>query len=166
MFEIAIVPAEPVATILGSTILPAESWKSAAEGAESPVTVDTGFGPDGRPAVFDGSGWFSADGRYRWNGTAWTPVARPRLGASPWLMRIGLAVFFFAVVAYAVYTAVANTDAFVLGYYIGLVAFFGLNIWVFRAAGNWGWIGIFVRMATGGLMLLRLLALLSHPPPT
>jgi len=132
---------------------------------QNPVAVETGFGPDGRPAVFDGSGWLSADGRHRWNGAAWIPIARQRFGASPWLTRIGVALFFFAVVAYAVYTTVANESEFVLGYYAGLLVFFGLAILIFRAAGNWGWFGILVRMAMGGLMLLRLLALWRNPPP-
>jgi hypothetical protein len=29
------------------------------------------IGPDGRPPVFDGAAWVSADGRYWWNGSDW-----------------------------------------------------------------------------------------------
>jgi hypothetical protein len=31
------------------------------------------IGPDGKPPVFDGAAWVSADGRYWWNGTDWQP---------------------------------------------------------------------------------------------
>ena len=127
--------------------------------------MDTGIGPDGLPPIFDGSGWVSSDGRHRWNGTAWTPVARASLAASPWLIRIGLALMLFALAAFAVYTVVSSQGEFAAGYYVGLFVFFGLTIWIFRAPGNWGWIGILVRMAMGGLMLLRIIGLLRNPPP-
>ena len=34
------------------------------------------IGPDGRPPVFDGAAWISADGRYWWNGEGWLRIKR------------------------------------------------------------------------------------------
>src|SRR5205807_2283637 len=36
------------------------------------------FGPDGRPAQFDGTAWVSADGTEFWDGAAWQPIRRPK----------------------------------------------------------------------------------------
>ena len=128
--------------------------------------MSTEIGPDGRPAVFDGAGWVSSDGRYRWNGSTWAAVPRGSVFDNPWLMRLGIAMLFVAIAGFAFYSVVSSQDYFAAGYYVGLIVFFGLTIWLFRAAGNWGWFGILIRMATGGLMLLRILALIRNPPPT
>ena len=51
--------------------------------------------PDGKPATFNGQAWVSEDGRYRWNGAAWQPVARrrgPNLFVAGTAALIGLAV--------------------------------------------------------------------------
>ena len=50
--------------------------------------MDAMIGPDGRPPVFDGAAWVSADGRFWWNGGAWQPVKRQ--GFRPPLALLGI----------------------------------------------------------------------------
>jgi len=127
--------------------------------------VGTGIGPDGLPAVFEGGGWVSHDGRYRWNGVSWTPVKQQSV-AGPWLQRGGVVVLFLAVVGYAVYTIVSNQAEYTAGYLVGIVVFFALLLVIFRAVGQrWGCFGTAIRVATIALAVLRILALLRHPPP-
>lgn len=43
-------------------------------------------GPDGRPPRLEGSTWMSANGRYRWNGVDWQPVAARMQVPYGWIM--------------------------------------------------------------------------------
>ena len=59
------------------------------------------FGPDGRPAQFDGTAWVSADGTHFWNGAAWQPIGRPKARRSG--LVIVLAIFVAGVVLFGGY---------------------------------------------------------------
>jgi len=59
------------------------------------------FGPDGRPAQFDGTAWVSADGTHFWNGAAWQPIGRPKPRRSG--LVIVLAIFVAGVVLFGGY---------------------------------------------------------------
>jgi hypothetical protein len=47
------------------------------------------------------------------------------------------------------------------GYFIGVFLFFLTLVLVFKFAGRWGWFGVLVRMACGGLMAFRVMSLLA-----
>lgn len=120
------------------------------------------LGPDGLPAVFEGV-WLSHDRQFFWNGTAWVANPHPST-ASPWLIRIGAGFVLVAALAYVVTTMGATTSEFAAGYLVGLTLFFGLLVAAFRFAGRWGWFGVLVRGGCVLLGLLRVLALVAHPP--
>jgi hypothetical protein len=127
--------------------------------------VSTGIGPDGYPAVFEGGGWVSHDRRYRWNGVGWTPVKTPSV-TGPWLMRVGTWVLFIALGGVAVYTIVSNQAEYSAGYFVGVVAFFGLMFVIFRGlGGRWGCFGAGIRVGVVVLALLRVLNLIAHLQP-
>jgi hypothetical protein len=121
-------------------------------------------GPDGYPAVFDGGTWFSHDRSLRWNGVDWVPATK-KPTAGPWLVRIGAGIVLLALLGYAVYTTVASNSEFAIGYYIGAVIFFAILFAIYRFAGRWGWFGIVIRGACFLLAALKILTLITHPPP-
>ena len=125
---------------------------------------DLVLGPDGKPAMFEGGVWVSADRRYRWNGAVWMPVSNS--GVSPWLMRVGIWVLFAALVGYVVFTLFTTTSAYTAGFYVGVAAFFAVLVVVYRFVGRWGCVGIGIRVILAGLALLKIVSLIAHPPPT
>jgi hypothetical protein len=125
--------------------------------------MDTPFGPDGLPAVFEGGTWRSHDRSFSWSGTAWVPIQKPS-AAGQWLVRAGTVVFLVALFGYAIYTTVASNSEFAVGYYIGAVVFFAILLVVYRFAGRWGWIGIVVRAGCFLLAALKILTLIAHHP--
>lgn len=120
----------------------------------------TGIGPDGRPAVFEGGGWVSQDRRFRWNGANWTPVKTPLVGY--WLQRVGASLVFLALVGYVIFTIATTATAYTIGFYVGVVAFFGMIFLIFRLAGRWGVFGVAIRAAAIGLALLKVLTLIAR----
>ena len=133
---------------------------------QNPVSVETQVtGPDGQPAVFEGGAWVSQDRRYWWNGAAWLPMRKPG-AASPWLMRTGVWLLFAALVGYVLYTTFTAASAYTIGFYVGVIAFFAVVFVVFRFVGRWGWVGVVIRAGCAGLALLKILTLITHPPPT
>lgn len=120
----------------------------------------TGFGPDGRPAVFENGGWVSYDRRYRWNGVGWTPIQTSASG--PWLQRASVVVLFLAVTGYLAYTVVANDAYYSVGYVVGVIAFFGVLLVIYRIAGRGGCFGAAVRVAVIALAVLRVLAMMRQ----
>src|ERR1700730_16102947 len=127
--------------------------------------MDAPVDPDGQLAVFDGATWRSHDGSSYWNGAAWVPVQQPS-ATGPWLVRIGTTIVLVALLAYAVYTAVAANSEFVLGYYVGVAIFFALLFVIYRFAGRWGWFGMLIRGGCFVLAVLKVLTLIAHPPPS
>jgi hypothetical protein len=125
--------------------------------------MDTPFGPDGLPAVFDGGAWRSHDRRFLWNGAAWVPVKTS--AAAPWLMKIGSVVVLLALLGFAVYTMIATQSQYTSGYFIGVVAFLALLVAVYRFVGRWGSFGIVIRAGSVLLAVLKILTLLAHRPP-
>jgi hypothetical protein len=122
--------------------------------------VATGFGPDGRPAVFENGGWVSYDRRYRWNGVDWTPIQTSATG--PCLQRGGVVLLFLAVTGYLAYTVVANDEWYSLGYVVGVIAFFGVLLVIYKIAGRGGCFGAGVRAVVIALAVLRVLAMLRQ----
>ena len=127
------------------------------------AAVDTPVGPDGLLAVFDGGSWHSHDRRWRWNGVAWVPTNRATAG--PWLTRIGTSLVLLALLGYAVYTMIATSSEFAVGYYGGVGVFFALLLVIFRFAGRWGAFGTVIRAGSILLALLKIITLLTHRPP-
>jgi hypothetical protein len=125
--------------------------------------MDTPFGPDGLPAVFDGGAWRSHDRRFLWNGAAWVPVKTS--AAAPWLMKIGSVVVLLALLGFAVYTMIATQSQYTSGYFIGVVAFLALLVAIYRFVGRWGSFGIVIRAGSVLLAVLKILTLLAHRPP-
>jgi hypothetical protein len=125
--------------------------------------MDTPFGPDGLPAVFEGGTWRSHDRSFSWNGTAWVPTQRPS-AAGQWLVRAGTVVFLVALLGYAIYTTVASNSEFAVAYYLGAVVFFAILLVIYRFAGRWGWFGIMVRGGCFLLAALKILTLVAHHP--
>lgn len=82
------------------------------------------------------------------------------------MARIGLVALVVALLGYVVYTIVATKSEYAIGYYVGLLVFFGLIVAVFRFAGRWGCFGIVIRGIVVILGVLRILALIAHPPPS
>ena len=122
--------------------------------------MSTGIGPDGYPAVFDGSGWLSHDGRYRWNGVDWVPIAQPSQ-AGPWLRRAGAALLIIAAVGYSVYTIGADQTEYTAGFIVGTLAYFGVLYLIYRVVGDrWGCVGSGIRAVTVGLAILRVIGLI------
>ena len=124
----------------------------------------TGIGPDGRPAVFEGGGWVSQDRRFRWNGVVWTPVKTPFVGY--WMHRVGISMVFLALVGYAIFTIATTATAYTIGFYVGILAFFGMLLLVFRSVGRWGVLGVAIRAASIGLALLKVLTLIARSHQT
>jgi hypothetical protein len=125
--------------------------------------VDAPFGPDGLPATFEGGVWHSHDGRFWWNGAEWVQAKNSASG--PWLVKIGISLVLLALLGYAVYTTFATTSAYTIGFYIGVMVFFGTLFVIYRFVGRWGWFGILIRAGCGFLALLKVLTLIAHPPP-
>ena len=125
--------------------------------------MDAPVGPDGLLAVFDGDSWHSHDHRFRWNGTEWVPTNKSTAG--PWLTRIGTSLVLLALLGYAVYTMIATSSEFAVGYYTGVGVFFAILFVIFRFAGRWGCFGTVIRAGSILLALLKLLTLLTHRPP-
>ncbi|HSS93454.1 MAG TPA: hypothetical protein VLR46_05615 [Candidatus Dormibacteraeota bacterium] len=125
--------------------------------------MDSPIGPDGLPAVFDGGSWWSHDHSFRWNGSDW--VASKKSAAAPWMVKIGAGAVLVAMLGYAVYTTIATHSTFTIGYYVGVLLFFGILFAVYRFAGRWGLFGILIRGGCFLLALLKVLTLLAHPPP-
>jgi len=125
--------------------------------------MDTQLGPDGRPAVFEGDAWVSQDRRFWWNGAAWLPLKRA--GAAIPLVNIGIVLLILAIIGYVAYTMLATESAFTVGFYVGVIAFFGVVFLVFRFVGRWGWFGIPIRVVCVALALLKVVTLIAHPPP-
>lgn len=126
--------------------------------------MDSGFGPDGMPAVFEGGVWRSHDGSFWWNGETWMPAQKAPAG--PWLVKLGTGIVLVALLGYAVYTTLATQSAFAIGYYVGVFAFFAILVAIFRFAGRWGWFGVVIRAGCVLLAVLKVLTLIAHPPPT
>jgi hypothetical protein len=126
--------------------------------------MDTPFGPDGLPAVFDGGAWRSHDRRLLWNGAAWVPVKAS--ASAPWLMKIGTGVVLLALLGFAVYTMISTQSEYTTGYFVGVVAFFAILIAIYRFVRRLGTFGIGIRAVTVVLALLKILTLLAHRPPT
>jgi hypothetical protein len=126
--------------------------------------MDTPFGPDGLPAVFDGGAWRSHDRRFLWNGAAWVPVKTS--AAAPWLMKIGTSVVLLALLGFAVYTMIATQSEYTTGYYVGVVVFFAILIAIYRFVRRLGSFGIAIRAGSVLLAVLKILTLLGHPHPT
>ena len=126
--------------------------------------MDTPVGPDGLPAVFEGTTWRSHDGTFWWNGTAWVPTPK-KSTANTWLVRIGASIVLVALLGYAIYTTVASNSEFAVGYYLGAVVFFAILLAIYRFAGRWGWFGIVIRGGCFLLAALKVLTLVTHPPP-
>ena len=120
----------------------------------------TGFGPDGRPAVFENGGWVSYDRRYRWNGVDWTPIQTSASG--PWLQRAGVAVLVVAVIGYLAYVVVANDEWYSLGFVVGVIAYFAVLLVIYKIAGRGGCFGAAVRVVVIALAVLRVLAMLRQ----
>jgi hypothetical protein len=123
------------------------------------------FGPDGRPAVFDGGVWRSHDGRFSWNGVAWVPTnvsVQPAQG--PWLVKLGISAVLVALLGYAVFTTIATKSEYSIGYSIGVVLFFVTLVAIYRFAGEWGLFGMLVRAGCAFLAALKVLTLFVHPP--
>ena len=125
--------------------------------------MDAPVGPDGLLAVFDGGSWHSHDRRFRWDGTEWVPTNKSTAG--PWLTRIGTSLVLLALLGYAVYTMIATSSEFAVGYYTGVGVFFAILFVIFRFAGRWGCFGTVIRAGSILLALLKLLTLLTHRPP-
>ena len=125
--------------------------------------MDTPFGPDGLPAVYEGGAWRSHDRSFSWDGMNWVPTPKSSRGR-PWLIRLGTVVFMVALLGYAIYTSVASNSEFAVGYYIGAVVFFAILLVVYRFAGRWGWFGILIRAGCFLLALLKALTLVAHHP--
>jgi hypothetical protein len=127
------------------------------------VGVDTPFGPDGLPAVFEDGTWRSHDRIFSWNGTSWVPSPKAS-AAGHWLFRIGAGIVLVALLGYAIYTTVAANSEFAIGYYLGAVIFFAVLFATYRYAGRWGWIGVVVRAGCFLLAALKILTLIAHHP--
>jgi hypothetical protein len=125
--------------------------------------MDAPIGPDGFPAVFEGGGWHSHDHSFWWNGADWVPANKSAY--SPWLIRIGTSFVLLALLGYAVYTMIATSSEFAVGYYAGVGVFFTLLFVIFRFAGRWGGFGTLVRAGSILLAVLKVLTLLTHRPP-
>lgn len=128
--------------------------------------MENPIGPDGLPCVFEGGAWFSQDHRFRWSGAAWQPVKAPRF-TPPWI-KIGLGLVFGVIVIYALYESVISMSPsaqFSAGYYIGGFLFLGTLVLAYRFVGRWGWIGMVLRVLFGALAILKILTLITHPPP-
>jgi len=98
--------------------------------------------------------------RYRWNGVGWTPIQTSASG--PWLQRAGVVLLFLAVTGYLAYTVVANDAYYSVGYVVGVIAFFGVLLVIYRIAGRGGCFGAAVRVAVIALAVLRVLAMLRQ----
>jgi len=85
--------------------------------------------------------------------------------AGPWLMRIGTSLVLLALLGYAVYTMIATSSEFAVGYYAGVGVFFAILLVIFRFAGRWGSFGTVIRAGSILLALLKVLTLLTHRPP-
>src|SRR2546425_7129504 len=129
----------------------------------SALMTDTQIGAGGRRAVFDGSAWVSADGQYYWDGAKWLPLEKP--DARLPLLNLGIGILIVALVGYLAYTTLATESAFTIGFYVGVIAFFGVLLVVFRFAGRWGWFGMVIRGLCVFLAVLKVLSLIAHPPP-
>ena len=46
-------------------------------------------------------------------------------------------------------------------YWVGVAAFFGVLLVIYRLAGRWGWIGIVIRAGCGLLVLVKILTLIA-----
>lgn len=125
--------------------------------------MDRPVGPDGLPAVYEGGAWRSHDRSFSWDGTAWVPTPKSS-AAGPWLIRIGTIVFMVALLGYAIYTTVATTSEFAVGYYVGAVVFLTILVVIYRFAGRWGCFGIVIRAGCFLLALLKVLTLVTHHP--
>jgi hypothetical protein len=121
--------------------------------------MDAPIGPDGFPAVFDGGTWHSHDHSFWWNGVDWVPANKSASGS--WLVRIGTSFVLLALLGYAVYTMIATSSEFAVGYYAGVALFFA----IFRFAGRWGGFGTLIRAGSILLALLKILTLITHRPP-
>jgi hypothetical protein len=126
--------------------------------------MDTPFGPDGLPAVFDGGAWHSHDRRFFWNGATWVPVKTS--AAAPWLMKIGTSVVLVALLGFAVYTMITTQSEYTTGYYFGVVVFFAILVAIYRFVRRWGSFGIVIRAGSVLLAVLKILTLLAHRAPT
>ncbi|SRR5579872_495248 len=126
--------------------------------------MDTPLGPDGWPAIFESGAWLSHDRRFWWNGAAWVPLKTPST-AIPFV-NIGMGLLIAATIGYVAYTTFSTASAYTIGYFVGVIAFFGVVFLVFRFVGRWGWFGIPVRVVCVGLALLKVVTLIAHPPPT
>jgi hypothetical protein len=123
--------------------------------------VATGFGPDGRPAVFENGGWVSDDRRYRWNGLGWTPIQTVS-SSGPWLQRAGVVLLVLAAVGYLAYIVVANDEWYSLGFVVGVIAYFAVLLVIYKIAGRAGCFGAAVRVVVIALAVLRVVAMLRQ----
>lgn len=122
--------------------------------------MDTPFGPDGLPAVFDTGAWRSHDRRFLWNGEAWVPSKTS--AAAPWLIKIGSSVVLLALLGFAVYTMIATQSEYTTGYFVGVVAFFAILVVIYRIVRRLGTFGIGIRAGTILLALLKILTLIAR----
>ncbi len=121
----------------------------------------TGFGPDGRPAVFENGGWVSYDRRYRWDGVDWTPI-QTASSTGPWLQRAGAVLLVLAVVGYLAYIVVAKDEWYSLGFVVGVIAYFAVLLVIYKIAGRGGCFGAAVRVVVIALAVLRVVAMLRQ----
>lgn len=123
-------------------------------------------GPDGQPAEFRGTAWVSRDGRYFWNGAVWQAVPQARFAFASSKLIVGLGVALIGVAGVFAWPYLGITgDPYVIGYYVGILVFFGLMFVIYRFVGRWAVLGLAIRMIIGALVILKVLTLISHPPP-
>ena len=126
-------------------------------------TLDTPFGPDGLPAVFDRGAWRSHDRRFFWNGAAWVPAKTSATGL--WLIKIGTSAVLLALLGFAVNTMISTQSEYTTGYYVGAIVFLAILVAIYRFVRRWGTFGIVIRAGSILLAVLKILTLLAHRPP-
>ena len=125
--------------------------------------MQTFLGPDGKPCVFEGDGYYSSDRAFKWVGANWVPVKQRRymprwLKALIW---VGLGGIF----AYAVYSSAASmseTQVYNTGFFFGIVALLVVVAVAIRYAGRLASGGTLVRGIVVGLFVLRVFLVFSR----
>jgi hypothetical protein len=92
-------------------------------------------------------------------------VPASKSASGSWLVRIGTSFVLLALLGYAVYTMIATSSEFAVGYYAGVAVFFAILFVIFRFAGRWGGFGTLIRAGSILLALLKVLTLITHRAP-
>ena len=122
------------------------------------------LGPDGKPVIFEGDGYYSQDHTFKWAAGMWVPVKPPR--RMPGWLTIALWIGFGGIFAYAVYASaltLSPTQVYDTGFFFGVVALLVVLALAFRYAGRFGSGGTIVRGLAIGLFVLRLVLLFARP---